>query len=70
MLYLSLATGHCNINKATGVEHPLPSAAFGRLFLLLWFDFWGLISDFAGTRERSVNFTHVGGLLVSRASVV
>ena len=61
--YLPLATGHRDIDKAAGVQHPLASAALGQLLLLLRLDLRGLRLDFAGTGERTVNFTHVCVLL-------
>jgi len=60
--YLSLATGHCDIDEAASVQHSLPSAALRELLLLLWLDFGSLVLDFAGTSERAVNFTHDCGI--------
>ena len=62
MSYLSLATGHCHVYEASSVEHPLPSAPFGDLLLLLWFDLWSLVPYFAGTGEGAMNLAHVCGL--------
>lgn len=59
-VHLALAAGHDDVYEAAGVGDALLRAALGDLLLLLLLDLGSLRLDLTGTRERTVNLTHVG----------
>lgn len=60
-VHLALAAGHDDVHEAAGVCETLLRAALRDLLLLLLLDLGGLRLDLTGTRERTVDLTHVGG---------
>jgi len=66
-VHLALATNGGHV-EASAIREALLSTALWNLWLLGTFDLGGLRADLAGTRERSVDFSHVD-MLMMRFSV-